>query len=110
SVNSRGGSAQNSDGPNREVVAGTAIIEYRARSGAVWTPEPPEKDVIQPSDPRGRRAALGWPCVAHVPRDPADTRIIKVASEHDTRVSLRIRQHRLQLIATCRRRQSCHRA
>jgi hypothetical protein len=102
------GSAQNSDGPNREVVAGTANIEYRARSGAVGTLESLEKDVIQPSNPRGRRAALGRPRVANITRDPSDTWVVEVAPDHDAWVSRGIRQDRLQLVAPRRWRQARH--
>src|SRR5688572_9301170 len=97
-----GSSAQNSNRPNRQVVAGTSIIEYRARDGAVGTPEPFEKDVIQPSNGGGGRAALGGPGVANVTCDPSETRVVQVTAEHDAGVSLCIRQDRLQLVATRR--------
>ena len=93
-------SAQNSDGPNRQVVTGPAVIENRARSSAVGTSESLEKDVIEPSNRRGSRPALGRPRVAQVPRDATDTCIVQVTPDHDARVSGGIGDDRLQLVAT----------
>ena len=81
------------------MAAGTANIEHCARSGAVGTLEPLEQDVIQPSDLRGSRAALGRPRAAHVTRDLSDTWVVQVTPDHDARVSPGIRQNRLQLVA-----------
>ena len=46
--------------------------------------------------------------VANVTGDPSETCVVQVTADHDAGVLLGIRQDRLQLVATRRRRQARH--